>query len=270
MSDNKTDANSGTGADAAAMFTKPVVLELPFSGTVVRDRAYGCSGQHADIYYPSGLDKPVPAVILVTGYPDPGFEKMTGMKLKDIVQNQCWGKLLAASGMAVILYTAADPVQDVLELVDWIAENSAAINIDAQRLGLLSLSGNVPNALHVLHKRQQFRCAALCYGFMLDSETDKGVSAAAAQFRFANPNATDIDLAPELALLLVRAGKDAFPGLNNSIDRFVAKALKSNRELELINYAQGVHAFDIQDASTRVQQLLQRILGFYQQRLQQV
>lgn len=265
MSDNKTDSNSNP--DAAALFSKPVVMELPFSGTVVRDIPYGGRGQSADIYYPSNLDESVPAVIVVTGYPDPGFEKMTGLKLRDIVQNQCWGKLLAASGSAAILYTAADPVLDVLELVDWITGHAEVNKIDAQRLGLLSLSGNVPNALHVLQERQQFRCAALCYGFMLDSESDKGVSEAAAQFRFVNPNATAIDLAPDLALLLVRAGKEAFPGLNNSIDRFVAGALQANRELELINYAQGVHAFDIHDASTPAQHLLRRILDFYRQRL---
>lgn len=129
------------------------------------------------------------------------------------------------------------------------------------------MSGNVPNALHLLQNRPLFRCATLCYGFMLDTETDTGVSAAATQFRFANPNSTELKLAAELALLVVRAGKDAFPGLNNSIDSFIANSLRCNRELEFINYAQGEHAFDIKDSSLRSQQLLQRILEFNRQRL---
>ncbi len=269
MSDGNMEKNAQSRTDNATLFTTPSVLELPFSGTVVRDIACAQIGQYADIYYPSDCAKPVPAVVLVTGYPDPGFEKMTGMKLKDIAQNQSWSRLLAASGVAAILYTATDPVQDALALVDWIHARGEEIGIDAQRLGILSMSGNVPNALHVLQKRPWFRCATLCYGFMLDTDAEAGVSAAADQFHFVNPNSTELILAAELALFVVRAGKDAFSGLNNSIDSFIAKSLKCNRELEFVNYAQGVHAFDIQDASQRSQQLLRRILEFNRQRLLQ-
>lgn len=265
MSDKKSE--SGTSEDAGNLFTKPLVLQLPFRGKVVRELPYGNTGQCMDIYYPDGSTGAVAAVLLVTGYPDPGFQKMTGMQLKDIVQNQSWGKLLAASGMAVVTYTAADPVQDALELVDWVTERAVELGIDARRLGVLSLSGNVPNALHVLQRRQQIRCAALCYGFMLDSATDQAVSTAAAQFRFVNPNATQVDLAAGLALLVLRAGQDAFPGINVSIDNFVANALQANRDMELINYPQGVHAFDILDDSALVRQLLRRVIGFYLQRL---
>jgi len=267
MSDEIRPTDTKVHADIAAQFTTPSVLELPFSGIVVRDLPCYQQGQFVDIYYPSNSDKPFPAVVLVTGYPDPGFEKMTGMKLKDVAQNQSWGKLLAASGVAAIVYTASDPVQDALELVDWICAKGEGLGIDAQRLGLLSVSGNVPNALHVLQYRPRFRCATLCYGFMLDTETDTGVSAAATQFHFANPNSTELNLATELALLVVRAGKDAFPGLNNSIDNFIANSLRCNRDLEFINYAQGEHAFDIKDSSLRSLQLLRRILEFNRQRL---
>ena len=267
MSDKKQETAAETSANAGNMFTKPLVLKFEYQGKLVRNQPYGIHGQCMDIYYPVDLALPVAAVILVTRYPDPGFKKMTGMQLKDIGQNQSWGKLRAAAGFAVILYTASDPVLDALELVDWITVNAVAMGIDPRRLGVLSLSGNVPNALHVLQERQQIRGAALCYGFMLDCETNKGVSAAAAQYGFVNPNATDVQLSPELALLVLRAGQDAFPGLNASIDDFVLNALQSNRDLELINFPAGVHAFDIQDDSARSQQLLGQVVSFLQRRL---
>lgn len=267
MSDEKISNDPQTCASIAAQLSMRSVLELPFSGSVARDLPCYQPGQFMDVYYPADTGKLFPAVILITGYPDPGFEKMTGMKLKDVGQNQSWGRLLAASGVATILYTAADPVQDALDLVDWICANGKGLRIDVERLGVLSVSGNVPNALHVLQKRPVFRCATLCYGFMLDTETDKGVSAAATQFRFANPNSIELELAAGLGLLVVRAGKDAFTGLNNSIDSFVANSLRCNRDLELINYAQGEHAFDMKDASLQSHQLIRRILEFNKQRL---
>lgn len=267
MADKPDQKNTETRTDAKALFSKPVVVELPYSGTVLRDIPYGSNGQFADIYYPAKRNDPVPLVVFVTGYPDPGFEKMTGLKLKDIVQNQSWARLLAASGIAAILYTAADPVRDALELVDWVTGKAGELGINAQGLGVFSLSGNVPNALHVLQQRHHIRCASLCYGFMLDSEPEKVVSAAAAQFHFVNPNGTQVQFATELALLLVRAGQDAFPGVNESIDNFVGQALQANRDLELINYPQGAHAFDILDDSEHARQLVRRIVKFYQQRL---
>jgi len=249
------------------LFSQELIYQLPYSGRILRDLPYGGAGQHMDIYYPEQTPKAVPVVILVTGYPDPGFKAMTGLQLKDVAQNQSWARLLAASGVAVITYTAAEPVQDLLTLVDCLPEQGIAPELDAKRLAVLSVSGNVPNALHLLQQRRQLRCAALCYGFMLDNVAGTDVAAAAEQFRFVNPNTTNIDLSPELALLIVRAGQDSFPGVNSSIDRFVAAALAANRDMELINYPQGVHAFEIQDGSTHAQQIVRRILMFFQQRL---
>lgn len=158
-------------------------------------------------------------------------------------------------------------MRDALELVDWITGEAGERGINAQALGVFSLSGNVPNALHVLQQRRHIRCASLCYGFMLGSESGQAVSTAAARFHFVNPNGTQVQLAAELALLVVRAGQDAFPGVNESIDNFIAQALQANRDLELINYSQGVHAFDILDNSEPAQQLVRRIIQYYQQRL---
>ena len=41
------------------------------------------------------------------------------------------------------------------------------------------------------------------------------------------------------------------PHLNDSIDRFVAKAIALNRPLTLVNHATGPHSFDLLDDSER-------------------
>jgi hypothetical protein len=249
-----------------ALFSTPVVLDLPWQGKHLPDQSYGESEQVFDIYYPASEQARLPAVILVTGYSDTGYVKVTGMRLKDTAQSRSWARLLAASGIAAITYTSLDPVQDVMKLYRLIASRSAELRLDMTRLGILSLSGNVPNALHFLGEVGTLRCAALCYGFMRDGADDPGVSAASTQFRFAMP-ADSKPVPAESALLLVRAGQDQFAALNRSIDREVADALADNRDLELINYAAGVHAFDILDDSPRSRQIVRRILGFFSERL---
>ena len=78
-----------------------------------------------------------------------------------------------------------------------------------------------------------------------------------------------IVVASVLGLLIVRAGRDAFAGLNASLDRFVIQALLANRDIELHKYPPGVHAFDILDASAESQRQVQAIVRFFSERLGQ-
>lgn len=252
-----------------ALFSTPVVLDLPWQGRHLPEQSYGESGQVFDIHYPTSEQARLPVVILVTGYSDTGYLKVTGMRIKDTAQTRSWARLLAASGIAAITYASLDPVQDVMKLHRFLTSRSAELGLDMTRLGILSLSGNVPNALHFWGEVETVRCAALCYGFMRDGADDPGVSEASSQFRFAMP-ADSKPVPAGSALLLVRAGQDQFAALNRSIDREVADALANNRELEFINYAAGVHAFDILDDSPRSRQIVRRILGYFSERLAEV
>src|SRR5436853_12284 len=51
-------------------------------------------------------------------------------------------------------------------------------------------------------------------------------------------------------ILLARAGKD-HAELNETIDRFAAEAIRQNVALDLLNYTDGQHAFDILDDTER-------------------
>ena len=72
------------------------------------------------------------------------------------------------------------------------------------------------------------------------------------------------DLPVDVALCVARAGKDEMPHLNNTIDRFVAKALATNLTLTLLNHRTGPHAFDIVDDSDASRAVIRQIVAFMQ------
>jgi hypothetical protein len=251
----------------------PVVYTIPGMTTVTvrRDVEYHVSDTGAltmDLYYPPAATAGtrIPAVIFVTGYPDPGVRNMFGRPTKEMASYVSWGQLAAASGLVGVAYTNSDPAADVFTVLKYVRANAASLNIDENRIGVWSCSGNVPNALSMLMQPGQdyLKCAALSYGLMLDLDGSTGVADAAKQWRFVNPGAGKSvdDLPRRLPLFVARAGRDQFTGLNDSIDRFVADALRANLPVTLVNHADGPHAFDMFDDSATSREIVRRILSF--------
>lgn len=253
-----------------------VVLEFPGMEDVpvARNMAYRDSGEGRspstfDVYRPAKTSAaPLPAVLFVTGYSDLGAEKMLGCKLKEMAAYDCWARLVACFGLVAITYDNEDPVNDVRLLLAHVKRHAASLGVDASRLGVWSCSGNVPNALALLADNPDFRCAALCYGYMLDEEGCSEVAEGAAKFYFANPTS---GLSPadfvNLPMLLARAGRDETPGLNASLDRFVENGLKENLPLGVVNHPDGPHAFDLVDASAQTKAVIRQVLCFLQTHL---
>jgi hypothetical protein len=207
-----------------------------------------------------------PVVVLVAGYNDVGYEKMLGVKFKEMAMSISWAQLIAASGLAAIAYTNREPVEDLDVLLHHMRQDAESLGIDGDRMGLLACSGNVPLALSALitRGRKFVKCGALLYGYMLDLDGATGVAEAAAAFRFTNPNAGKSldDLREDLPLFIVRAGQEQFPHLNDSIDRFVAKALTLNRPITFVNHAAGPHSFDVLDDSNTSRLIIRQVLDF--------
>jgi hypothetical protein len=249
---------------------KKVVYALPGMDAVKlqRDVEYQVTEAGAltlDLYAPPDWKEGErrPAVIFVSGYSDQAAEKLLGCRLKDMGAYISWAQLVAASGLVGVTYSTREPVADLEALLRYLRQHAAALGIDENRLGVWSCSGNVPVALSFL-MREPFQCAALCYGIMLDPEGSIGLAEAAAYFGFVNPcvgKSVD-DLPPELPLLLVRAGHDETPRLNETLDHFVAAALARNLPVTLANHATAPHAFDILDASELSREMIRRILAF--------
>ena len=275
-----------TGQDD--MSKKVVVYRMPGMDavTVRQDVKYETTDAGdltMDIYYPpdsgrgAGKGKArkggarTPAVILVSGYGDEGMQSVMGCKFKDMGSSVSWARLAAASGLAAITYTNRDPATDVHTVIQYVRDNAAALGIDENRIGVWASSGNVPNALSVVMRDggDRLKCALLCYGFMLDVDGSSAVAEAAKTFGFVNPCAGKSvdDLPRDLPLFVVRAGRDTFGALNETIDVFVAGALGRNLPITLVNYAEGPHAFDLMDDSDGAREVIKQVLAFMRSHL---
>lgn len=222
-----------------------------------------------DIYYPADSDmgEPVPAMVFVSGYPDPGMERMLGCKLKDMESYVSWGKLTAFSGLAAITYsTSTDPAAEIDAVLQFVRRNGAALGIDENRMGLWACSGNVPNALSVLmhEENESLKCAVLCYGFMLDREGTTNVASAASKWGFVNPcvGKSAANLPKDLPLFIVRAGQDETPHLNETMDQFLSQALIYNLPVTFVNHPTAPHAFDLMHDSETTREIIRQITAF--------
>ncbi len=124
-------------------------------------------------------------------------------------------------------------------------------HVDVDRLGVWVASGGPPTVLPwILHERPPFiRCVAVLYGVM-----DTTIEALAT---------ADLPAPP---MLVARAGLDA-PPINDSIDAFVAAALASEMELDLLTHPAGRHAFDILDDDERSKEIVTMTLAFFRRHL---
>jgi len=223
---------------------------------VVRNDLEYANGLTMDLYAPPASDERMPAVVIVAGFPDDGFQKMVGCRFKEMQSTIDWARLIAASGMTAVLYTNRDPAADLHALLQVLPSRG----IDATRVGVWASSGNVPLALSLLLQESDvhLRCAALCYGYML------GVEEQAQTFRFANParGKTIESLRRDVPLFVTRAGQDSFPGLNESLDRFLSAAIASNLPIAFTNHPDAPHAFDLVHDSDTTRAIIRQILAF--------
>jgi len=257
-----------------AVASQPVVLALPGMRDVTLRAglpyATGRNGPLAmDLYVPQlAAAGPLPAVVFVTGYADSGALEVFGRKLKDVAAYQSWARLVACRGMVGITYESDEPARSAPLLLAHLEAEAATLGIDPTRLGIWSCSGNVPNALAVLADHPALAAAALCYRYTLDLDGRSEVADAAGAFGFVNPLAgRSIAELPPVPMLVARAGRDEMPGLNASLDGFVAAALAANLPVSVVNHPTGPHAFDIFDESADSRATLRLILSYLETRL---
>jgi hypothetical protein len=248
---------------AADVARKIAVLELPGMESIEleRERPYGGGGTF-DLYA-APTDEPAPTVLFVYGFPHPRFAR----GLRTMGAYASWGRLLAVSGMNAVAYSYSDPVADLRTLLAHLRDHAAELGIDMSRLAIWAASGNAPTALHLLMTEPPgtFRAAALLYGYMLD------VPDAAAQFGIGVParGRSIDDLPRSVPLLVVRAGHDATPGLNASLDAFVAAAFARDLPLTVINQPGAPHSFDLFDDSDAARATIRSVIRFLHERLQE-
>ena len=260
--------------DLQAIASRRIVYRIPRE--CVRQaqsyRAADGTMQPIDIYYPSTAvsGSMLPAVVMITGYPDAGMLRIFGRHAKEFGSNVSWAEAIAASGLIVVTYVNVKPYDDAVNVIQHISDYGTELGIDRSRLGVWSCSGNVPNALGLLMGAPDGRisCAALLYGYMLDLNGSTIVKDAS-RFGFVTPatGRSTADLPTRVPLIVARAGLDEMPGLNRTIDAFVEQALENNLAISLVNHREGPHAFDAVHDSDETRRIIRQVLVFLTSRL---
>jgi len=197
-------------------------------------------------------------VVIVMGYPDPtGFYRHVGWATS-------WARLLAVSGLATVIYATREPGVDLYTVLQYLREHPKDLGVDGERIGILACSANVAVALSALLAGSSAKCAALLYGFTMDLDGSSTVAAASQEFGFVNACAGKSldDLAADVPLFLVRAGREHFAGLNDGLDRFLAGAVARNLPVTFVNHATGRHGFDLEDDSDASRAVIRQTLSF--------
>jgi hypothetical protein len=211
-----------------------------------------------DIYYPRDASRNVSVVINAFGYPDPDGG------IRSFGPFTSWAQLIAASGMAAVLYGSEEPTEDIHAVLRHVREDADALDIDTAKIGLFSVSGSVAVALATLMRDADLKAAALLCGYTMDLDGGTVVAAMSREYGFANACAgkSPDELPANVPLLFVRAGRDQGPGLNEALDKVVARALARNLPLTLVNHASAAHAFECDEESPTTREIVRQMLAF--------
>ena len=179
-----------------------------------------------DVYTPPRLSKNVPLPIVVFIHGSAGAQ----YKPKDWGIFQSWGRLVAAAGMAAVMFThrlgypkplLAEAALDVSHALDYIRSHAECLNADPNRIGLIAWSGGGPLLSAAMRDRPPFvRCLVALYAYLdvqqspshVDNETPDSLKS------FSPISYLGGDAASMVPLFVVRAGQDEIPMMNDSID----------------------------------------------------
>lgn len=224
----------------------PLVVQIPAMGKVkVREnityKTIGDTVLHFDLYSPppGTYSGDLPVVILNNG--------VGSLDLPKWRPYSDWGKLIAANGMMAINYQThtTHSLDDGEALIDFVTLHAKEYGIDPNRVGMWTSSANVRTGMRLaFERRPSIKALAAFYG---------------------GPDSLAL-MRQDLPVLMVRAALDA-QFLNNGVDRFIANALRQDIRIEVINYLEGIHAFDIYTHTDEARQIILRSVDFLKKNL---
>ena len=211
-----------------------------------------------DVYLPSPSGRIPPLVVLPMAYPDPAA------RVRDYGPLTSWAQLLAASGMAAVVFGTVAPAEDVHAVIRHVRAESDAIGVDGDRLAVLATSANVTVGLSALMRDARLACAAFLYGYTMDLGGSTAIADVSAPFGFVNACAgrTVGDLPADTPMLFVRAGRDEFPGLNAALDEVIRQAIGRNLPVWFVNHAAASHGFELDECSPMDRAVVEHVLSF--------
>lgn len=257
---------------------EPVVaFETPFMEDVIvkKDIPYKDfkdSTLKLDIYYPPNFNfkNKIPAVVIIFGYTNNAQIKIAGDQFRKWSWYKSWCKIIAASGMAAVVYETVNPESDLISLTNYLNSNQETLMIN--NLGAYTCSANTPTAIsYILNKpNSSFKCVVIYYGFFLtqDFEYLSQIDTLSQKMGFKTPVLVEPNhWKKDVPILIVRAGKDKIPYLNKSILRFYKTALNLNLPFTLVNYPIGLHGFDVYNDNESTRTIIESSINFWKTNL---
>jgi tetratricopeptide (TPR) repeat protein len=202
---------------------------------------FGDGERTMDVTLPPGAGKrPVPAVV---------FANVTGLPFGTWETYRDWARLVAAHGMAGVVYTSdrENPARSLDALMTHLAANGAALGIDPSRIAVWACSANVSLALPWLMEKPR-----------------PGVAAAVLYYGNARPEPPS--LRADLPVFYVLAGRDN-PQLNEGIRAHFAKALAEKVPWTMVQAPRLTHAFDALDEGVESRRLVKETVSWLVDRL---
>ncbi len=233
------------------MSSVEVATDVPYDGDTT-----------CDIYRPAQRSGLLPVVILVSGYPDAQVTAMLGARPRDIGLATSWGRLVAASGLIAIVYACPEPTHALESLLTFVQTQGEAHGIDKHRVALWASSGNGPTAVGAI-ATGGIGAAVLLNSYLIDLDGPGDIAKGSRLFGYTNGGAgVKLAALAQTPMMLVRSGRDATPGLNLNLDRYITAALSANHPITVINHPNAPHAFELFDPTDASRNILRRALTF--------
>ena len=224
-----------------------------------------------DIYYPPKFDfkRKIPAIVFVFGYTNEGQLKTAKHQLRTWSPYTSWCKVVAASGMAAVVYETINPENDLKSLIQYINSNTDNLNIDVNKIGAYSCSANTPTEIaYILNDSNCiFKCAVVYYGIFLttDFKYISTIDTLSQNMGFVTPRLFEpTSWNKKVPIMIVHAGKDFVPNTDESLTGFLNKAVKQKVPFTLINYATGIHGFDVYSDNKEIREIIKTTLEFWE------
>jgi hypothetical protein len=261
------------------MYHKPIVYKVPGMDAVEvhRDITYKTADEtdlKMDVYVPPGLaaDASVPVIFFVHG----GFIPRTITFLpKEWGVFQSYGRLAAASSFVGVTFNhrywgwkredMERSFGDVLDAIRFVRSHAGEYHADADHMALWAYSGGGPHLSIPLREKLDFvRCLVSFYAILdlVPAAREQSLDPEKEGTAGFSPITYLRKEGPRFPPMFIgRAGLDA-PSLNETVDRFIARALELNETIEVMNHPAGRHGFDILDDDARSKEIIARALEF--------
>lgn len=267
--------------EAARRVMMPVVYKV--AGTdkvkVVENLKYVATSDPnilMDFYQPPNLSNTEkrPAVIFIHGAAKPQYTP------KDWGVFKSWGRIIAASGLVGVTFThrleypnksLENAGKDVTDAIKYVRANADKYNVDQDRICLVAFSaGGSMLSTAMRGDAPSIKCLVGFYSFMDISQSDYQKTESAETLKaFSAITYLDKDAGKLPPIFIARAGRDAVPTMNDSIDRFINAAIAKNIALNFANHPNGVHAFDNQTDDERSREIIRQAIEFIKTHLRE-